>query len=78
MINRLLVWLGLREPDTFTAKEMAEFEKIGWKWYGGYGVGKSNDWIIFGDIATAERSTTEEYECDHSTSVNFSERKEDE
>ncbi len=50
LIIRILVRLGLRltprkyDPPTWTGN-------VGWKWYGGYGRVKSNDWIIFGDIA---------------------------
>ena len=51
LINRLLVRLGLRmpkyEPPTWSGN-------VGWKWYGGYGRCKSNEWIIFGDIADDE------------------------
>ena len=53
IIDWILVKLGLREPPSFrelykgpihipegpsmTDEEMAKFDGIGWKWYGGYG-----------------------------------------
>ena len=40
LINRILIKLGLVKP-----------KKVGWKWYGGYGIIKNpDDWIILGDI----------------------------
>ena len=42
LINRILVKLGLRKSPPMSTLT------TGWKWYGGYGKVKSDDWIILG------------------------------
>ncbi len=65
LIDRLLVKLGLRKPPPIYAndmvhiyipeglgladEEMAKFDGIGWKFYGGYGR-ISDDFIVRGEI----------------------------